>query len=67
MGFDIDSVRIELNDEIPSWCHRDLLGVEKSLVTRSVRSEASCVSSKGDTKERYKRTELCFSTQKEES
>ena len=42
-------------EHLPSWCHWELLAMEKNPYTfgsRSVRSEVFCVGSKGDTQER---------------
>ena len=57
----VDSVRIELNCKTPSWCHRELLGVGQTSTHLVTKSELFCVSSKGDTQEKYKGGKLSFS------
>lgn len=54
-------MRTELNCKTCSWCDRELLGVGKTSTCLVTRSELFCVSSKGNTQEKYIGGKLSFS------
>lgn len=69
VGFDaiwVDSVRIELNCRVPSWCHTELLGVGEKSHTFGDQDKVFYNKYKGDSQERNSREELSFSLPRKE-